>query len=338
MEKTGTSTASNGIARFLGVTVKRLENEIKSFFPYLKWLAGTEEVKKQPRQETAAPLVSPVIPPPASGQSLSTAPVAPPVPVTPVPEPIIEETPAESLNGVEVDNKAEQLRQEVIFADLQSPDRHVREQAEGELKNFSRPAALKLLEKLLSTERDPLRILEALNVLSGIGNGAPVTRQIFKRFSAHEDSAVRLSALRLISKYRDPEAFNMLSAHVKDRDVEVRRRILNYLCWDFEDQALPFAMNALHDANPQIRKTAAQIMGALKSYESVTALITLLNDSDKEAQEAANQALKKITGKDFGFDPCASHKHKEGAIEHWQKWWLDNQIKYGRSRHSAALK
>lgn len=319
MLKGDLKTVSNDFARFLGLTVKRVENEIRSFFPLTKWLYGQEP--KQPQAKPALPrqAASPSI----ASQNIPLAAV--------VATPIVKERP------VPYDNKSEEIKSEFIFNDLQSSDKTIRTQAQQELKNIPQPLAIKLLERALAAEEDALRIIEGLNLLETLRDASPAARQLFKKYSGHQDSAVRLAALRSVAKYRDEESFNTVSAHLRDNDPEVRRRILNYLCWNFEERCLSFALAAFHDSDRHVRKAAVLIMGSLKAQEAITGLITLLSDPDKDVQESANSSLKKITGKDLGFNASASQEHKDEAVEEWNKWWRNNQARFGRPRHSVAV-
>jgi HEAT repeat protein len=245
----------------------------------------------------------------------------------------VKKGPAEGLNDIPLDNKTEQIKEEILLNDLKSPEREIRTQAQGELKNIPHTAVLKLLERALAGENDILRIIENLNVLETFREVSPAARQIFNKYAAHEDAAVRLAALRSVSKYRDDESFDMVSSRVKDEDPEARRKILNLLCWNFEQKCLPFAMSAFHDADSQVRRAAAQIAEALRAEEAVLGLIALLSDPDKDVQDSANSGLKKITGKDFGFNASASRGHNEKAIDGWKKWCLGNQAGSGHSKH-----
>jgi hypothetical protein len=324
-------TVSNGFARFLGLTVKRLENEIRSYLPLKKWFYDT------PSTRQAAP---PVI----ASQNISQAPTFKEKLFESVkdifskekPVERVKDIPADSVKDIPYDNKTEEIKSEFIFNDLRSPDKAIRKQAQGELKNIPPALALKLLERTLAAEAIPLRVIENLNVLETFRNESPVTRQVFNKFSGHVDSAVRLAALRSLAKYRDDESFNLVASHIKNKDPEVRHRILNYLCWNFEERCLSFALAAFHDGDHRVRRTAALIMGSLKAEEAMTGLITLLNDPDKDVQESANSSLKKITAKDFGFNPSASQARKDEAVDGWKKWWRENQAKFGRPKHHAG--
>ncbi len=321
MQAENFKTVSNDFARFLGSTVKHLEDEIRSYFPLRKWFIWEEQNQPQVQPPISQQATSPSI----GSQSISQT-------------SSIKEKSVKSDKDIPCDSKTEELKSEFICNDLRSPDRAIRKQAQEELKNISHLSALKLLERALVAEGDTLRIIENLNVLETFRNGAPAAKQLFYKYAGYEDSAVRLTALWSVAKYRDEESFNLLSSHLKDKDPEARRRVLNYLCWNFEKKCLGFALAAFHDVDQRVRKTAAVIMGSLMAEEAITGLITLLNDPDKDVQVSANSSLKKITGKDFGFNASASRARKDDAIEDWTKWWRENQAKFGRPKYSVAAR
>lgn len=309
---------SNDFARFLGLSIKRLENEMKNFSPLTKCFIW--EGKKQSQ-------IKP--PPPVPLQALAPSIVSyykPPAHI------VVEEEPMESAKNIPYDNRAEEIKSEVLLRDMQSSERPVRMQALREIKKLSQLTAIRLIEGQLSRESDTLKIIELLNVLSNLGSQKLIPKQLFKNYVSHEDSSVRLAVLRVISKYQDEETFNILSGCMKDKDSEVRRQALNCLCWTFQSRCLPYALNALHDIEPRVRKIASQIVGVVRAHQAISSLITLLSDSDKHVQESANIALKKITGQDFEFKVTAANKSKEEAIECWRYWWRDNQAKFIRSK------
>ena len=50
-------------------------------------------------------------------------------------------------------------------------------------------------------------------------------------------------------------------------------------------------------------------------------LITLLASDDAAVRFAANGALKRLTGEDFGFDPSGDWFDREAAIVRWASWY-----------------
>ena len=345
------SAAPNRLARFLGATVKSVEKEFK----YILGPRKKAPVQACPKARVAipSPVVAPIPAPlavpvatPVIRQPLPTvsAPVAVPIPMVKLPEPAQEipapevvpfNAPSRTLSGLEnipFANKSEEVEAEIYFRDLQSSNRGTHLQALRKVKDLSCPTATAILRQQLSAEQDAQQILEILNALAGIVDPALTSKHVFSEYVHHQDAAVRLASLRAISKYHDEDSYNILTASIKDKDAEVRRQVLNCLCWTFAERSVPFAVNALHDADPGVRKAASQISGALKATHAISGLISLLSDPAQDVQAAAAAALKKVTGEDFGFKPAASKKVKDDAVESWRFWWRENQTRINRSK------
>ncbi|MBF0330873.1 MAG: hypothetical protein HQL17_02970 [Candidatus Omnitrophica bacterium] len=337
----------NGLARLLGASIKGVEKEFSYMFKARKNAACPAATPKpaaiiKEAAVTPAPVVAtkPVMveKPVIIKVVVAPEPSARVEPVAPAPEkivvaPVVEKKPVSvdrGMQGFEFKNKAEQLEVEIYTRDLRSSSRPTRAQALGEIKKLSRPLATAILMDQLSFEQDTLHIAEIINALATICDVASTPKDIFKKYAAHPDAGIRLSALRAISKYHDEETFDILTGCMKDKDAEVRRQMLNCLCWTFGERCLIYAVNALHDHHAGVRKVACQITGALKAKAAVSGLISLLSDADKEVQSAASAALKKISGEDFGFKVTGTDKEKGTAIEDWRFWWRDNQAKFTR--------
>ncbi|MBF0217832.1 MAG: HEAT repeat domain-containing protein [Candidatus Omnitrophica bacterium] len=347
---------SYNIARFLGSTFKKAEKSINRIVPAPK------------KPEAAVKKAAPVEPKPVETKpvkqksllSLYEQPLltkivktlfVPPVPVrkdaqTQVKATLKQERPVETHPeapaakpvkpalrevgsiGVSFGDRAEQVQAEIFFKDLQSPSRKVRMMAISQLKGLAPGTVVKMMEKLLQSEDDALKIMEKLNVLAALGSAAGIPKQLFRNYMERHSGGVKLAALRAISKYRDEESFQIIAEAMKDKDPETRRQALNCLCWSYKERCMPLTLRALHDGDSKVRKAACQITATLKAKQAVSGLISLLSDTDKEVEAAAALALKKITDEDFGFKANGSERDKTDAIEGWRYWWRENQTKF----------
>ncbi|MBF0571444.1 MAG: HEAT repeat domain-containing protein [Candidatus Omnitrophica bacterium] len=334
------SGGQNNLAHFLGAAVKGVEKEFNYLFTFGKSMPRQSFPKSSvsmpiPVVQPQAP--SPVIIPTAPLVATEESPLAeaPPAVLERItPEPVAPKKPANrmvAMKDMAYANKTEEVEVEIYFRDLQSPSRAIRMQALRQIKKLSGATATAMLEDLLSREQDTLQIIELLNALAFISEEATTSKDVFKKFIHHQDTGIRLAALRAISKYHDDEGFNILVSFIKDKDPEVRRQILNCLCWSFGDKCVIYAVNALHDPDSGVRKAASQISGALKVPQAISGLITLLADPESDVQLTAAASLKKITGEDFGFKAKSTKRDKEDAIESWRFWWRENQTKFKRN-------
>lgn len=76
-------------------------------------------------------------------------------------------------------------------------------------------------------------------------------------------------------------------------------------------------LSALKDEDWKVRIVTAGELGKMMNYQAVGPLISALKDEDRAVIVTASDALKNITGQDFGTDQ-----------EKWQKWWEENKEKF----------
>jgi hypothetical protein len=77
----------------------------------------------------------------------------------------------------------------------------------------------------------------------------------------------------------------------------------------------------LGDENVEIRIAAARACAIKGSKSLVPQLIPLLRDPRGGLAEAAHQALKDLTGQDFGPKANASREERLQAVRQWTDWW-----------------
>jgi len=83
-----------------------------------------------------------------------------------------------------------------------------------------------------------------------------------------------------------------------------------------EDQrAVELLIPALKDNEWKVREIVADLLGGLGDHRAVEALIDALVDKHPLVQSSVEQALRKITGKDFGYDQMKWKKWSEGNLK-----------------------
>lgn len=109
-----------------------------------------------------------------------------------------------------------------------------------------------------------------------------------------------------------------LIATLQDPDAGTRASAANSLgCFKAEaSAAVPALTSALGDKDWMVREDAAHSLGEIgpAAKSAVPALIQALNDEDELVIYKTSEALKTITGEDFGYDQDA-----------WQAWWENNK-------------
>ncbi len=141
-----------------------------------------------------------------------------------------------------------------------------------------------------------------------------------------------IEALFRVMKDRSQQAFitvpddSHLGYHVEespfggpDERAEIRWTAIIALERLGELQALPDLLSALNDRHPVVRNHAAAALWKLGSTEGLPVLVAGLEGKAFE-NETANALLKRISGRDFGFDTDRGFKLKAEAIERWKAW------------------
>ncbi|MBF0384244.1 MAG: HEAT repeat domain-containing protein [Candidatus Omnitrophica bacterium] len=242
------------------------------------------------------------------------------------------------LKNIPFQDADEAHRADIYVRDFDSKLAKLRSEALDQIKKLSKPVAIAILKKLLATENDQLKLIEILNALSTLNEKADLNKDFFIVYLKDDNPHMRLAALRAISKYKDEEAFEILSSAIKDPSPEVRKQALNLICWNYGDRGIPFIMKLLHDVDDNIRKSAIQMCGAFRAHQAVSALISLLTDAEQTIQKEADAALRKITKHNFEFHAKGSQKNKEEAIEAWRFWWINNQATFGMQKKNQSIK
>ena len=75
----------------------------------------------------------------------------------------------------------------------------------------------------------------------------------------------------------------------------------------------------LKSDRPLLRQQAIAALGRAKSPKTVEALLAALGDADARLRDGAAEALKRLSGKDFGTN-----------AEQWRTWWKDNEKSFGQ--------
>jgi HEAT repeat protein len=81
----------------------------------------------------------------------------------------------------------------------------------------------------------------------------------------------------------------------------------------------------LTDPNKWVRNNAALSLYKLRDNSGIPVLIENLSspveDKKYSVRQEANNFLKQLSGKDFGFDPRGKDADREEAIARWKEWW-----------------
>ena len=76
----------------------------------------------------------------------------------------------------------------------------------------------------------------------------------------------------------------------------------------------------LQNEDPAVRGAAILEAGNTKNAKTVPLLIERLSDTESDIRIFAGIALRKITGKDFGWRSWDSRIDRDNAIGRWRQW------------------
>ncbi|MFH1709364.1 MAG: hypothetical protein ABIF71_15810 [Planctomycetota bacterium] len=132
-----------------------------------------------------------------------------------------------------------------------------------------------------------------------------------------------------------------LTAEVRNPDLSLDRRLgaLHGLATQQDAQALEVILWCLRGSDPFLKMRASLYAGERREYKAIPLLIQNLKDQTMllhdrsgsmlpQVQICAYQALKRITGKDFGAVE-GSPAEIAATCRKWEAWWALNAERYG---------
>ena len=149
----------------------------------------------------------------------------------------------------------------------------------------------------------------------------PVYLKLFTDNIKDRDSSVRAAAARALGAHGGPEHAPLLIEALKDTDVSVRaeaaRGLQRLHSADAVDPLIthvrePVLVSASENAEPDsdVRAECASALGQYREPKVLSALIAALSDSRLQVNRNTLDALRTLTGQDFGYDRPA-----------WQAWY-----------------
>lgn len=124
------------------------------------------------------------------------------------------------------------------------------------------------------------------------------------------DSDVQHDALAALPLCDRPHMASLLAPLLHDEDERIRRGVVAILQVNGDNAIADALIFALKDTDDIVRCDAAAGLARLKEKRAITPLITALRKSAADHRLPLVDALKTISGKDFGED-----------TGRWQQWW-----------------
>ncbi|MCU0726938.1 MAG: HEAT repeat domain-containing protein, partial [Planctomycetes bacterium] len=207
--------------------------------------------------------------------------------------------------------KAWEEAQAVFTADFRSEDPAVRRAAVMKLAPFSDMGLGRfLVEKVFATERNA-GVLDAAITILGMAKQPEDVSFLCGKVLGKGDWQLRAALADALGSLHAPAAADAIRMLLKS---EKDPRVLSMALFgagtkklaDAMDQILPH----LEHSDWQVRVAAIEALGELKDERALMPLIDRLMNERGRLREDIAQALKKITGKDFGRD-----------ANKWRQWF-----------------
>ncbi len=137
------------------------------------------------------------------------------------------------------------------------------------------------------------------------------------------DQDVRYMAMRAMDHYWNPVSFPQLATRLfEDEKMFNREEAARQMPQFDPDLAVPTLLRAL--STEAVGNVKRRVVVALKHFDEdrrvVPALIATLEDPEAIVRDEAHEALREITGQDFGFDPYGDPQERAAAAGRWREW------------------
>lgn len=151
---------------------------------------------------------------------------------------------------------------------------------------------------------------------------------VFLEALNHSDANVRILAVNQLTDYRKEETIGPISALLKhDRNAQVRAAAASSLGQIGQKEAVKILLDALDDESSNVMEAAIRGLGWLRSEEAIEPLKQKLggdNEEDWVIQRATADALRDITGEDWGhgiheFPPELRVRDTDVTFEAYQR-------------------
>jgi HEAT repeat protein len=209
---------------------------------------------------------------------------------------------------------------EVLITSLKNEDIKVRRAIIYSLGKLKDPRAIEPLVEILNSldrweRKDAENALKSINGPLVEQNDPRVVKPLIGLLKS-KDSKTRTYAFTQLAKLADFLPVEPVIELLKDKDYKVRNKARDLLLKIKNPGAVEVLIASLKSEDIKARKEIIFILGKCNDNRAVEPLIEILKSKDKWEKKRAAEALKSITGKDYGV------KYKK-----WKKWWKKNKNK-----------
>lgn len=165
------------------------------------------------------------------------------------------------------------------------------------------------------------RIEDLASVLDGIGRRGQELAARVDQLSADQGAQPSGAPAAAVD---EAEAWKRALPGLRSSDPMERWNSVDELgqwCARGEREALPHLLPMLADADALVRLSTARILGELQALEAVNGLLDALLDPEASVREAAAEALRATTKRDFGYDALADEADRARKVKLFRDWW-----------------
>lgn len=146
----------------------------------------------------------------------------------------------------------------------------------------------------------------------------PTIVDLYRRFISDEEPSLRLQGIMGLVKLGSDEAKHAIASAVNDRDPHVRRFVANCLEHTGGEAEAAAIMRLANDADETVSRIAIRKLGRMGDHFAFSNLVPKLEDKDIKIRREAIEALRGITGTDFGYDYTAAEAVRQRQAQKWK--------------------
>ena len=180
--------------------------------------------------------------------------------------------------------------------------------AKGVFSLISRPSPAQATAWALDQENADRRYQGTLLLANAPFAGEEVYLELFEDNLNDDDAAVRSAAARALAHHGRPEHVPLLIEALQDEEELVRieaARALQRIHNPIAVRPLIDRLDAEVEVSSDVRAACANALGQYAERRVVSALIASLRDQSLSVNHSAEEALRFLTGQDFGLDQRA---------------------------------
>lgn len=173
------------------------------------------------------------------------------------------------------------------------------------------PYLLNLKEELDAEYRVLAAIEEGLGKLTDRDAIEYLSRVVLLRDRTWKSREI---AARALARIGDRDQLPLLVKGLRDKDARVRTAVLLALGRMRAEEAFDDVREAMDEKDWMVRSAAIETLGLIADPRGFEPLLERMEEEDGRLAEDCAQALKRITGQDFGRSSNA-----------WRRWWADHR-------------